>query len=181
MKLKLSAVVISTVFMACAAQAATKDQGKGEVKFTGSIIEAPCSINPESAKQEISLGQIPVSQLKDGGKSTPVDFQIKLEKCDTQTLTKVKATFTGAPSNGNPDLLGITGDASGASIAITNGSGTVVKLGQASTAVPMIDGSNTLAFAAYLQGDKAAAGGGTAPIIVPGNFSSIANYALAYQ
>ncbi|MNP51935.1 Fimbria A protein precursor [compost metagenome] len=92
----------------------------------------------------------------------------------------VTATFTGAASVGNPDMLGITGSAKGASIAITDGSGTLIKFGEASTKQIIQDGSNTIAFSAYLQGDMSSDGTTGAPI-VPGEFSSIANYALNYQ
>lgn len=34
------------------------DQGHGTVTFTGSIIDAPCSIAPESIDQTVNLGQI---------------------------------------------------------------------------------------------------------------------------
>ncbi|WP_455817197.1 fimbrial protein [Pseudomonas cerasi] len=57
------------------------DQGHGKITFTGSIIDAPCSISPESIDQTVELGQISNIALKDGGKSTPKFFSIKLENC----------------------------------------------------------------------------------------------------
>lgn len=174
------AIVLGLMSVSALSQAATTDQGHGQIKFTGSIIDAPCSITPDTANQNGYLGQISNLALKDGGKSTPVSFQIDLEKCDTTTLKGVTATFTGAASVGNPDMLGITGSAKGASIAITDGSGTLIKFGEASTKQIIQDGSNTIAFSAYLQGDMSSDGTTGAPI-VPGEFSSIANYALNYQ
>ncbi|CAI1766713.1 fimbrial protein [Serratia proteamaculans] len=158
----------------------------GTVTFKGSIIDAPCSITPETADQTVNLGQISNVALKSQGKSTPKNFSIKLENCDVTTLKNVKATFTGAASAGNADLLGITGTAKGASIAITDGSSRVIKLGDATQAQKIQKGNNTLAFAAYLQGDPDVAAttpGGTATpaVIVPGEFSSIVDFTLAYQ
>ncbi len=173
MKVKILALVVAAGFMANSF-AAVPDQGKGQIKFSGSIIDAPCSITPDTSNQNIYMGQISNVALKDGGKSTPVNFQIDLEKCDTATLKGVTATFTGPASAGDPDLLGITGSAKGASIALTDGAGTAIKFGTPTANQLIMDGSNTLAFSAYLQGDKAAE-------IVPGEFSSIVNYALSYQ
>lgn len=180
MKLRHLVIAALAAGFAVNGVAASKDQGHGQIKFTGSIIDAPCSITPDSSNQTVYLGQVSNLALKDGGKSTPVSFQIDLEKCDTQTLKNVTATFTGAKSSGNVNMLGITGSAKGASIALTDGSGTLIKLGQPTAAQAIVDGSNTLAFSAYLQGDMAADGKAGAEII-PGEFSSIANYALSYQ
>jgi type 1 fimbria pilin len=151
------------------------DQGHGTVKFEGSIIEAPCSIAPESVDQTVYLGQISNFLLKDGGKSTPENFYIELKNCDITLQKSVTATFTGAEAAGNADGLGITGTASGASIMITDGSGSLIKLGQHTAPQDIQHINNTLAFSAYLQGDGADA------VIVPGEFSSIANFTLAYQ
>lgn len=147
------------------------DQGHGSVTFTGSVIESPCSINPESVYQDIPLGQITTVALKDGGTSDPRPFQIKLENCTIATASAVTATFTGPESTSG--LLGMTGTAKGASIAITDGTGAVLKLGKPSTKQVVQAGYNTLSFAAYLKGDGKE--------VTPGEFQSIADFTLAYQ
>lgn len=161
-----------------AAASAPADQGSGVVKFTGSIIDAPCSVVPdENGEKEVNLGQISKKQLENNGTSTPKNFEIKLENCDLAEGEKsVSVTFSGTPATGDKDLLGITGDASGAAIAITNGAGKLLKLGEKSDAQQLQNGDNTLAFSAYLKAD--AASGAT---IVPGTFNSVANFTLAYQ
>jgi type 1 fimbria pilin len=175
-KLNILALVVAAGFMSNAFAVAT-EAGKGQIKFTGSIIEGPCSITPGTSNQTIELGQVSTTALKDGGKSTPVTFQIDLEKCDTAALEKgVTATFTGPESSTSAGLLGITGSAKGASIVLTDGAGTPIKFGTATAPQLLMDGSNTLVFSAYLQGDK-----GEAAAITPGEFTSIATYALAYQ
>jgi len=172
------AALMAIGFAATNANAA--DQGHGTVTFVGSIIDAPCSISPDSVDQTVNLGEISSVALKDGGTSEPRPFLIKLEQCDTTTLKTVSATFTGAPSAGNSELLGITGTAKGASIAITNGSGEVITLGTPSPAQKLQNGNNTLAFSAYLQGDEDVSE--TEPaVIVPGSFQSIADFTLSYQ
>lgn len=161
-----------------AAPAAPADQGHGTVKFTGSIIDAPCSIAPgENGEQVVDLGEVSKKLMENGGTSTPKNFEIKLEQCDiSDGKSNVTATFTGAASSLNGDLLGITGTAKGASIAITDGSGQLIKLGSPSPAQKLQNGNNTLEFSAYLQGSTTS---GTE--VVPGSFTSVADFTLAYQ
>ncbi|MHC8339461.1 fimbrial protein [Pseudomonas sp. HLT2-19-2] len=180
-KTMLAAVVLTVGTMSLA-HAAVKDQGHGKVTFKGSINEAPCSISPDTVDQTVDLGMVSNKALADGGKSKPQNFQLKLESCDLGTLKTVTATFSGSQSAGNPDLLGITGSASGASVAITDGNGQLIKLGEPSTARGIQGGDNTMQFSAYLQGDPAPkTEGGVAPKVVPGEFTSVADFTLAYQ
>ncbi|NTY86590.1 type 1 fimbrial protein [Serratia fonticola] len=155
---------------------AADDQGHGSVNFEGSIIDAPCSIDPDTIDQTVNLGQVSNVALQadnNTGTSIPKTFQIRLEGCNLSTAETVLTTFRGA--EGANGLLGITGTAKGASIAITDGTGKLIELGQASKPQGIGNGSNTLQFSAYLQGDGASA------TIVPGNFTSVADFTLAYQ
>lgn len=163
--------------------AAPTDQGHGTVTFKGSIIEAPCSITPETVDQTVNLGQVSNVALKDGGQSSPKPFQIKLENCDLISDDQdpgknntVSITFTGPASVDNDKLLGMTGTAKGAGIVITDGSGSLIELGKASSAQTLGNGNNTLSFSAYLQGSKA-----SGAVITPGEFQSVADFTLAYN
>ncbi|HBI10838.1 MAG TPA: fimbria A protein [Franconibacter pulveris] len=172
---KVALASVMGLFLAASAQAA--DQGHGKVTFTGSIIDAPCSISPDSIDQTVNLGQVSNVALKansNTGTSVPRNFEIKLENCDTTTLKSVKTTFTGA-EGATAGSLGITGTAKGASIILTNGDGKQLKLGEASDAHKLQNGNNTLLFSAYLQGDGATA------TVTPGDFSAVADFTLAYQ
>ncbi|MBV4413719.1 type 1 fimbrial protein [Enterobacteriaceae bacterium YMB-R22] len=161
---------------------ATTDQGSGTVTFTGSIIDAPCSINPDSTEQQVKLGKISSVALQNSGKSTPKNFEIHLENCSLSTQKTVTTTFTGpAGANG---LLGITGSAKGASIALLDASNNPIELGKPTTPQALQVNENTLLFSAYLQGDGSTGNGedGPTPVeIVPGSFESIANFILTYQ
>lgn len=179
MKLNKFALGLSLAMgMASFANAATdpyKDQGHGTVTFTGSIVDAPCSIDPETIDQTVNLGQVSNAALENKGTSTPKNFEIRLEKCNVGATGKaVTATFTGG-KGGTDGMLGLTGSAKGASIAMTDGSGKVLKLGEKTEAQKLQNGNNTLLFAAYLQGDGASGG------VVPGDFKSVANFTLDYQ
>lgn len=155
------------------------NQGQGTVTFTGSIIDAPCSINPESVDQTVELGQVSNALLKKGGKSTPKAFTIDLEHCEIEEKkNNVSVTFTGVQSGitGHDGMLNISGQASGASVAIADAGGKLVKLGSASPLVGVNEGNTALRFTAYLQGD-----GSDGAVIVPGEFSAVADFTLAYQ
>lgn len=156
--------------------AVTGDQGHGKITFTGSIIDAPCSISPDAVDQTVDLGAVSNVSLANGGNSNPQPFTIHLEKCSLETAKTVSTTFDGAA--GKDGLLGMTGDAKGASIAITDGSSNVVTLGQPTAGQVISAGAQEadLAFSAYLKGD-----GGDAKTIIPGKFQSVANFTLNYK
>jgi type 1 fimbria pilin len=178
--MKLNKIMMAAVLAfgtISAAQAA--DKGHGKVTFTGSIIDAPCSINPKSVDQTVDLGQISKVALLSGGKSTPRAFSIDLENCSfgtPATKNKVQVTFTGMESAAKDGLLGITGTAKGASVAITQADGEVIKLGTPTKAQALQDGNNTLNFAAYMQGSADAEG-----TITEGEFQAVADFTLAYN
>ncbi|PVF11448.1 fimbria A protein, partial [Yersinia pestis] len=71
-------VLVAAVLSLSAFAANAADQGKGKVTFTGSIIEAPCSITSEAADQVVELGQISTTSLANMGSSEPRSFSIGL-------------------------------------------------------------------------------------------------------
>ncbi|MGF6593719.1 fimbrial protein [Pseudomonas sp. 2835] len=175
----LAGAMMAVALTATSAVSFAKDQGHGVITFKGAIIDAPCSIAQESQYQTVDMDQIASVALKNGGKSSPTTFKIELRGCELDALKAATATFTGSPAS-NPDLLALKGQAQGASLAIADHTGALIKLGSASPAQSLSNGNTYLQFNAYLQGDKAGAEG-AAPEIVPGNFETFANFTLAYQ
>lgn len=174
MNLNKIALVLGLGLSIAAGAANAADQGHGTVTFVGSIIDAPCSITPETSEQIVRMGQISTAELKDGGRSNSRAFKIALENCTTETLKTVQTTFTGAPSSIVDGSLAIEGKAQNAAIVLTNAGGKQIKLGTASDAVTLKDGNNDLNFAAYMQGNSANAA-------TPGEFKAIATFSLNYQ
>ncbi len=181
MKKVILAVLISGAMSASAL--AADSAGSGSVTFTGSIIEAACSIAPDSVDQTVELGAVASSQLADNGKSAPQTFDIELQNCDMEFVTEagtpvktVSATFTGGISANDTTStqLAIVGSAAGAGVVITGSNGVPVKLdGSVSTApVAIQNGKNVLQYAAYLQGNAT---------VVPGDFTALTNYTLSYE
>jgi type 1 fimbria pilin len=168
---------ISSAYAAGIGGSSTTDQGHGTVTFTGSIIDAPCSITPDTIDQTVDLGEVSDAALANQGSSTPVPFQIKLENCDISDASQdaVSVTFQGMQDAVDPSMLGLSGTAAGAGIVITTSAGSQLDLGTASAAQQLQTGPNTLGFTAYLRGEAAATP------VTPGDFSSVANFSLAYE
>lgn len=181
--MKLNNIALATILSLGMVSLANADAGSGKVKFTGKIIDAPCSIDPDSIDQTKSFGQVANVALVNGGKSSVVNFDIKLLGCDVTSAgakNKVKVTFTGpnGGATGNTNtLLGITGTARGASIAMYDYSNQPITLGTATTVQNLANGDNTLVFSAYLQGHA----GTTLADIEEGDFTSTTNFTLAYN
>lgn len=173
--MKLNKIMMAAVIaFGASSMAHAANQGQGTVNFEGSIIDAPCSINPESVDQTVNLGQVSKVALKDGKQSTPKEFQILLENCEIeQGKENVSLTFTGVETADG--RLAINGTAKGASIALTDTAGKIIKMGQETAAHKVTEGKNILRFRAYLQGDSAS------QAVTPGDFTSVADFTMAYQ
>ncbi|MGB8663989.1 MAG: fimbrial protein [Serratia inhibens] len=175
--MKLNKLMLATMiaFASASVAHAASNQGSGKVTFTGEIIDAPCSVAPESTDQTVPMGQISSRLLAKQGKSESQPFSIELKDCALTTMKNVKVTFTGTPDPDNAKLLALSGSASGAGIVIyDNLHAKDVELGTATDGQGLNDGNNSLKFAAYLQGSSASAA------VVPGEFTSVANFTLAY-
>lgn len=154
------------------------DQGSGTVTFKGSIIDAPCSISPDTANQTVDLGQISSAAIE-AGTTTPVPFQLKLENCTLTDENTVTVTFNGTPNYYDSTVLGLSGTGgndTAVGIVLGDQSGQKIALGSPSAAQQLQNGANTLQFSAWL--DDITRGW---DIITPGDFSSVANFTMNYQ
>ena len=183
MKTTYSAIILGTAMtlatsfaFAVDPPAKPKAGGSGTITFTGSIIDSPCTLTADTQNQTIELGQVSNKALLNQGRSVPKAFKLELQQCDISTLKTVQVTFAGDQDSVDPTLLGMTGSARGAGIALTNGSGTLVKLGEATPSHALLEGNNTLSFSAYLQGTAA-----KDIAITPGVYSAVTNFLLTYQ
>ncbi|MEB7884613.1 fimbrial protein [Serratia fonticola] len=175
MKLNKFLVAAATLGLAANAFAGNVvSQGGGIIDFKGSIIVAPCSVDEKQTTKEVTFDQVSDSLLADGGQSAAKDIRIVLTGCNTEVKSNVRTTFGGTESRYNPELLGITGNAEGASIVLVHGSGERLKLGVPAPLVGLENGTNVLKFSTYLLGD-------TAANIKSGDFTSAATWSLAYE
>ncbi|EMU8144871.1 fimbrial protein [Salmonella enterica] len=102
-------IAMAAAGMMCATSAFAADAGGGTITFSGSVIEAPCSIVPDSQNIQVNLGQVSAKSLKTAGAtSSAVPVTINLTGCsfdDTSGNTppatnysKVAVVFPGAPA-----------------------------------------------------------------------------------
>ncbi|EHC4524897.1 fimbrial protein [Salmonella enterica subsp. enterica serovar Infantis] len=94
--------------MMCGTSAFAADAGGGQIIFSGSVIDAPCSIVPESQNIQVNLGQVSAKSLKTAGAtSSAVPIIINLTGCsfDAQptngtgtNYSKVAVDFPGVPA-----------------------------------------------------------------------------------
>lgn len=172
-------------------------QGSGRVTFHGDIIDAPCSISPESSDQTVEMGMIRYTELVgpgEDGKSSPVPFSIELTNCNINTPDgdTVSVTFNGVQAGTDGELLALVGTANASSmkseyrnagIAISDGSGKILPVGTASSAQKLNTGNNTLQFTAWVQNDNPEFNdyANQDPGLYVGEFTSVANFSLSYQ
>lgn len=185
-KTTLAASVVSAMMMLSAsvyaaegegAAGAPTDQGHGTIKFVGAIIDAPCSIAPESVDQTIQMGQIANSLLEHQGEGPLRPFDIHLEGCSLDTAKTASITFNGIPDDSEKKHLALNGFAKGAAIAMVSQlDGSEVVLGTPTKAMSLVEGDNHLKFGAKLvsnikTGEKA----------TPGEFTATTDFIMTYQ
>lgn len=182
--MKLNKIMMAVVLSLSAVSAA--QAADGNITFTGSIIDAPCSISADSLDQTIELGAISKAALSanaNTGESTPRPVKISLENCvvtttgAVTTADKVLVTFVGNPSAYDNDSLELTGGlASGAYIVLTGNDGSKVQLNKPTSPQKFVNGASPdLTFTARLKG------GGAGAAINPGDFSVPVEFQLSYQ
>ena len=163
----------------CGSAFAAGGAGSGKVTFNGEIINAPCSVAPESVDQVVEMGQISTKELANGGESNSKPFSIKLLNCEiSDAEDAVKVTFSGAKDPVDSSLLVIGGgDAAGAGIKMTAPGGAPIVLGTPTSAFTLANGDNELPFSAVLKGY---AKQDTNPLKA-GAFTAVTNFTLSYE
>ncbi|EPU3837723.1 fimbrial protein [Providencia stuartii] len=179
-------ILATTIVASCATGVANAaiDQGSGVINFTGKVINAPCSL-PGDGTVNVDLGQVANKVLETGNKfSQSVQYTIALENCDLAAVTgaddkvlfpavsKVKVTFSGTPDTTKKDLLANTGTSKGVGVRLINADGAIMKVGDTSVEMPLVNGANKLTFSARVEanGNK----------VETGSIISQATYALNY-
>lgn len=179
----LLAVAMATIVSGSAFAA---DQGSGKIKFKGVVIDAPCSIAPDSVDKEVDLGEVTTDVINANKKSTAVPVEINLENCqlddpadETDTpITKVDVTFTSSATDATDTSLMTNTYANGAQnvgVRLLDNAEANITLGEASE-VDLLAGSTTqtLHFKALME----VLAGKTA---TAGQVEATANYVLAYK
>ena len=150
---KYTALCGSTLLIAMAA--ATVHAADGHVEFTGSVNDNACTINSESVKKSVDMGQVRIADFPNtvGAVATSgaTPFSISLENCSGSTLKNASIKFSGQQSGTDATVLGMTGDnqVSGVGIQINDArTGNKLPLNTASNDYVLRPQSNTFDFTA---------------------------------
>src|SRR5690606_38286575 len=162
------------------------DQGSGKITFKGIVIDAPCSIAPDSVDKEVDLGEVTTAVINANKKSTSVPVDINLENCqlddpadETDTpITKVDVTFTSAATDAaDTSLMSNTyaSDAQNVGVRLLDNAESAITLGEANE-VELLAGSTTqtLHFKAVMEVP-------TGKTATAGQVEATANYVLMYN
>ncbi|AEX50350.1 fimbrial protein [Rahnella aquatilis] len=180
----LSAFISASAFADDTTPPTGADQGSGRIHFTGTVINAPCSIAAGDEDINVNMGQVANKVLESGNKySQNVNYTIHLQDCDltAQTagtveypaMSKVAVSFAGTPDSSAAELLANTGSAKGAGIRLIDANGDLLKVGDTSKDINLVTGNNELVFAARVEANSQPVSTGT--------IVSQATYALNYK
>ncbi|EIG7192681.1 fimbrial protein [Salmonella enterica] len=105
-KITLAMAVVGMMITVPAFADVSSGQGGGVMEFTGSVIDAPCSIKPESQNIQVKLSDWTTEKLNEANAhSDPVPVTIDLSGCtfeppvkDKVKYSKVAVTFPDATS-----------------------------------------------------------------------------------
>ena len=135
--------------------AATAQAADGQVEFTGTINDNACTINSESVKKSVDMGQVRIADFPNtvGAVATSgaTPFSISLENCSGSTLKNASIKFSGQQSGTDATVLGMTGEnqVSGVGIQINDArTGNKLALNTASNDYVLRPQSNTFDFTA---------------------------------
>lgn len=135
--------------------AATAQAADGQVEFTGTINDNACTINSESVKKSVDMGQVRIADFPNtvGAVATTgaTPFSISLENCSGSTLKNASIKFSGQQSGTDATVLGMTGEnqVSGVGIQINDArTGNKLALNTASNDYVLRPQSNTFDFTA---------------------------------
>jgi major type 1 subunit fimbrin (pilin) len=146
--------------------ATTSHAADGQVEFTGTINDNACTINSESVKKSVDMGQVRIADFANtvGATAGSTPFSISLENCSGSTLKNASVKFSGQQAGTDATVLGMIGDnqVAGVGIQIADArTGNKLDLNAASNDYVLRPQSNTFDFTASyvrLVADTAASG-----------------------
>lgn len=100
----------------------------GTVNFTGEIIQSTCQVVSADQNKTVVLGKYPTSAFPSTGSTSGAKaFTISLEKCEAGDYS---LRFDGNTPAGFPNLLAVTGGATGVGVEILDNNSAIVPITQ---------------------------------------------------
>lgn len=185
MKNKMLAMIVASLMAGAVAPSFAAGIGAsgttvsgGTINFEGQVVDAACSVSADSANQTVTLGQVRSAKLATAGtvSGQKTAFNIVLEDCDSTVSQNAAVTFSGQEDSLQAGMLANTagsGAATNVALKLYGPDGQDLNLGTESSAVTLIDGTNTLPFSVdYIA---------TADGVTAGNVAATATFNLHYS
>lgn len=155
-------------------------QAADNVEFTGTLVNAPCTLHPGDDEQELSFNSVVDSYLYRYGQTRSRPFSLRLDDCDTSVMTGVKLTFKGKESLELPGHLAFDDSsvAQGVVVGLQTAAGQALPIQGAGITLGLTPGNMEIALQAYLKAEPVAQNNQG---IVRGPFTATATFALDYQ
>ncbi|WP_262377365.1 fimbrial protein [Pseudomonas sp. WS 5411] len=150
------------------------------VRLHGALVAEPCVIAPGGESVTLDFGTLIDKDLYTNQRTRSQPFDIRLMECDVSLGKTVKVTFSGIENPHLAGLLAIDGgsQAKGIAIGMETVGGQKLPLNKPGEAVRLVNGSNSIAMLAFVQGEPVAIANKT---IERGPFSAIATFRLDYE
>lgn len=170
-------IIVATLVAAAAMTTVSAFAADGQIKFTGSIIDAGCNVsNLTGDSLDVALGKVSKTAFTVAGdKTAATKFVLQLSACPTG-VKSVNVKFDGTTVAGDNSVLALTQDAgvaTGVGIQLTDASQAVLPLNTASQQYDLTDGAAKLDFVArYIS---------TAKDITTGPANAVASFSIVYN
>ena len=128
MELEMKKVLLPLAALVLSATASNAMAASGTVKFTGEIVQSTCKVVDKDQNKEVYLGKYPTTAFPNSGSTSDAKaFDIRLEKCEAGNYT---LRFDGNTPAGHPELLAVTGGATGVGVEILDNNGSTLPISQ---------------------------------------------------
>lgn len=128
MELEMKKVLLPLAALVLSATASNAMAANGNVKFTGEIVQSTCKVVDKDQNKEVYLGKYPTTAFPTAGSTSGAKaFDISLEKCEAGNYT---LRFDGNTPAGHPELLAVTGGATGVGVEILDNNGSTLPISQ---------------------------------------------------
>ena len=166
--------VAVSLLLSFPASATLSTEGHGRVSMTGTIIDTACDIATSSREQYIEIGDLSIGQIIRDGRGPTRSFSIHLVNCVLERAGRknwetFQVTFDGLRDEAD---FGVSGDASGISLRITDADGHQVTPGQTQPRKDIHPRKMTLDYHITPVTNREQ--------IKPGDYSSIVKFKLDY-
>ena len=168
-------IMAITLMAGTAGSAHAKDNN---LHFDGTLVADPCELDPNTTDIKLDFGTVIDKYLYLNTRTHSQPFTINLVACDTSLGDEAVFTFKGTESSELPGLLALTqGPASGIAIGMELPDGTPLPFNQPTPQLHLQDGTTSLTFQGYVQGEPTAIQNHS---ITRGNFTAIATFEISY-